>query len=110
MVLAVNSAVVEKVSLAIPEELAVGWSVPVALLAYMQQDRREDGTPLILVKLLGLTCGLAKVEYRTQPLVACQCQALELFAEGVRAEIIVTAKTRANHTAPMVKICAGVAE
>jgi hypothetical protein len=47
MVLAVRSAVVEKVSLVIPEEWVA--TATVALLAYMQQDRREDGTRLIML-------------------------------------------------------------
>jgi hypothetical protein len=92
MVLAVSSAVVEKVLLAIPEERVVAISALEALLAYMRQDRLEDGTPFTPVKLGGLQFGLAQVEYRTQPLAAWQCQALELFAEGVKAEIPYTYK------------------
>ena len=62
-----------------------GWDVvPVALLAYMQQDRREDGTDSLIYCVL-------PVEYRTQPLAAWQCQASELFAEALRAGDIVTA-------------------
>tara|TARA_R110002167_G_scaffold141536_1_gene329822 strand:+ start:291 stop:680 length:390 start_codon:yes stop_codon:yes gene_type:complete len=84
-VLAVRSAVVEKVSLAIPEERVAAYRVAVALLAYMQQDRREDG------KHLGLL--LVRVEYRTQRLAAWECQASELFAEALRVETLCPALT-----------------